>query len=103
MTENTNTDIQNILKNISTAHKIAVVLPKQVSIDVLCAALALQAALTDHPDSTVSVMIFSESTEVPLLPFLRRPPVVHAALSGNNQLAIKIGNKRCNKLIHLGR
>lgn len=93
MTQNTNTDIQNILKNISTAHKIAVVLPKQVSIDVLCAALALQAALTDHSDSTVSVMIFSESTEIPPLPFLRRPPVVHAALSGTNQLAIKIGNK----------
>lgn len=93
MTENNTTDIQNILKNIGKSRRIAIVLPSQVSADALCAGLALQAAIVEQPDSPVSVMIFSSSLEVPSLPFLRRNPEVHPALSAGSQLAIKISNK----------
>jgi nanoRNase/pAp phosphatase (c-di-AMP/oligoRNAs hydrolase) len=95
MPENNTTDIQNILKNIAKSKRIAIALPAQVSVDALCAALALQAALqTDSEKKDIpAVMIFSAGQDIPALPFLRRAPQIHSATSGGSQLAIKVSNK----------
>mgnify|MGYP002080698819 CR=1 FL=1 len=94
MAENNNTDIQNILKNIGKSRRIAIALPDTVSIDALCSALALQAAIMEHPDSSATVTIFSSAVELPSLPFLKRKPEVISALSEGKQLVIKVSNQQ---------
>lgn len=94
MSEGKPSDIQNILKNIEKSRRIAIILPQQVSVDVLSAAMALQAALTRKSDSLVAALVFSAASHLPELPFLRRPPEVHSALNSGNQLAIKVSNRR---------
>ncbi len=94
MTENKPAEISNIVKNIEKARRVAIVLPAQVSVDGLSAAMALQAALMRKSDSLVSALVFSSSMSLPELPFLRRHPVVHSALNSGNQLVIKVSNHR---------
>jgi hypothetical protein len=86
-------NLPTILKNITQAKRIAIALPQQLTLDAVCAALALQITITSQPDKTVT--LFSASTDVPALPFLgpeAQHPQLNSALSNSNGLAIKIAN-----------
>lgn len=86
-------NLPTILKNITQAKRIAIALPQQLTLDAVCAALALKTAIISQPDK--SVTLFSTSTDVPALPFLdsaAQNPQLNSALSSGNGLAIKIAN-----------
>ncbi len=75
-----------IIKNISEAKRVAVVLPQQLSVDSFCAGLALAASLPN-------TIIFSAALRAPEVPFLVGVPRVANGLSASDQLVIKISNQ----------
>lgn len=94
MTDNTTSDIKIILKTIGSAERIAVVLPQQVNLDLLAAAVALATAIASPGGgSPKTAMIFSVAKAMPRLPFLKAMPPVYSALSTGPQLAIKVSNQ----------
>ncbi len=91
MTDINNTDIQTILKNIGPAKQIAVVLPQQVNLDLLSAAVALYEAISG-PEKSV-IILCSTREAMPRLPFIKTMPPVLQAINTGNQLAIKVSNQ----------
>lgn len=81
-----------IIKNITDAKRVAVVLPEQLNVDGFCAAVAVAASLQAHLEDRA--LIFSAAARVPELPFLSGVPRVASGLSANDQLVIKISNSR---------
>ena len=83
-------NLPTLLKSINQAKRIAVVLPQHLSLDVLCAAIALKTAIFSQ-----AVTVFSAAGEQPVLPFLTNLaelPKIYNALGSGSGLAIKVSN-----------
>lgn len=86
-------NIQTILKNIAEAKRVAIALPSQLTVDMLCAAVALQTVISTRSENPASAAIFSASAEVPALPFLKNTAQIHRELSGRTELTIKVSTR----------
>jgi bifunctional oligoribonuclease and PAP phosphatase NrnA len=87
-------NIETIIKNIDSAGRIAIALPKDVTVDLACAAVALAEGLKSRAGKAgnPSCYIFSAAEKFPSLPFLKNQPRVFSQLSNNGQMAIKVSN-----------
>jgi nanoRNase/pAp phosphatase (c-di-AMP/oligoRNAs hydrolase) len=83
------TDINTILKTLSAAKRVAVVLPEQVNIDLFAAAAAFAGFLKQ---SVKQSTVFSSAKTLPSLPFLKDKLEVFPGMNDGTQLAIKISN-----------
>ncbi|MDQ3018642.1 MAG: hypothetical protein M3Q64_02115, partial [bacterium] len=76
------------LTAIKGAKQVAIMLPEEVSIDILGSAAALQMAIKSL-DNTA--LIFSANKTIPKPAFFKEPPVVQASVTGiMDQFAVKI-------------
>lgn len=93
MNQTTNSDIQTIIKSITGAQTIVIALPKVMTLDALCAAIALhEAIILSSSAQQRTVTITSAAADIPAAPFLQNIPLVQHEVPSGNQLAIKISN-----------
>lgn len=78
-------------KSVLAANKIAVVLPEKLTIDTVCAGVALQQQLTlDGKD----VSLFSSCKNLPQLEFISHPIKIFSSFGSGNELTIKVSGQR---------
>ena len=80
------TQASSILTSAKTA---AILLPQTLTLDHICAAIALQEVLHSHG---VAASIFSSAEVIPPLPFLTSQPIIRKAFSKGDQFAVKISS-----------
>lgn len=91
----TEDNLPTILKNISQAKRIAVALPKQLTLDALCAGLAIETSVSSSSTKTgnaTTVTLISASSELPATQFLKNQPQVYKTLTNSKGLSIKVSN-----------
>lgn len=84
------TEINSIIKTIKQAKQVAIVLPKELTLDVYCASVALTELINK---SGISASIFSSSVSAPATPFLKNSIGLTNSFSKGDQLVIKVSNK----------
>ena len=69
---------------------MAIILPEELTLDVFCAGIALNQAVSKLGNSAT---VLSSSKVIPELAFLKPLPTVHTSFSKGDQLIIKDANK----------
>lgn len=79
-----------INKTLTSARQIAVVLPEQVSIDVICAAFAIYKKLAND---SKQVTIFGSGSNIPNLGFITNQPIIRSSFGSDQELTIKVSGQ----------
>lgn len=74
-------------KVVKSANNIAIILPDYVTVDCLCAGIALQAKFQRDNKKTT---IFTSSRDLPKLSFLNFTPQIHSSFGKGNELVLKV-------------
>ncbi len=90
MTTETPTKIN---KMISSANQIAVVLPEYLTIDVLCAGLALHHKISSFDEKSVS--LFTSSKQIPAIDFIPLTnTTIYSNFGSSQELTVKVSGQR---------
>ncbi len=79
-----------INKTLTNSHQIAVVLPEQVSIDLISAALAIYKKLVNDGKQ---VTIFSSGPNIPKQEFIANQPIIRSNFGSAQELTIKVNGQ----------